>query len=423
MSATLPGWPEGLEIAPPPSHRGARIVGIRIGNIGIDPHGVEYEITIRQGREAVHSGGTASTLSLRLIGYERRYMQGFEVGLPIDVWADDAQRCFQGTITDAELEHDRWDQPSSLSLIAVGALAELGGRTTELQPWPDAPWFYQVNWVLDLAGIPEARRVIIAPVPDYWCHRRSDLDAPLEPEDSLGALDGYAAAVGAAVYDLPDGRIVVQALGSRFQMPVIEPDPADVEFAPGWRQALEVVNRVAAEWGTANAAHGRITLEDAGSRFRYGLRDVGVITDLLATEADARRRVLEFLERNAFPRWTLPGVTLLNRYPLQVGARLVLQNLPSSAPLPSWSPVVEGWEDVITPDGWTQVVTLSDPVLSGVALAWAGLPPYRWFHLRNIARWRDATSLANLFYIAEQEDDAAPAPAFSLSLPGRGDDA
>ena len=212
--------------------------------------------------------------------------------------------------------------------------------------------------------------------------------------DALTALTADKGAVGSTAFDDELGRVVVQAFDARAGLAVLDVDPADVLYAPEWNQTLDVVNRVVLGYGYGA---GTVTVDEPVSQGMFGIRWTGLFDSGLADAATASARASVWLDRLAYPRWHLPEVTLLKRYPLAIGERLNLTQLPSSAPLEAWTPVIEGWVDTIEGELWTQDVIVSDPIFSSLALRWqevtAGLA---WQGVDPLCRWFDATSIAAL---------------------------
>jgi hypothetical protein len=171
-------------------------------------------------------------------------------------------------------------------------------------------------------------------------------------------------------------------------------DPAVVFYSPAWSKTLDVANRIVLGYGYGD---GSVTVDDGVSQGLFGVRWTGLFESGLADQATAHDRALSWLERVAYPRWKLPSVSLLAPLDLSIGRMLELSALPASAPFSSWNPVVEGWTDNIDRDLWTQTVVLSDPVLSGLGLAWADVPPpITWATVDPACAWRDAYVLSNL---------------------------
>jgi hypothetical protein len=242
--------------------------------------------------------------------------------------------------------------------------------------------------------------------PDGFVPQRADVPATgdwqrievkaarLTAPDRTGAGIYMGTTVGLPVGEQINFDDVLAVEGDPAPLEPLAIDPAVVLYSPAWSQTLDVANRIVLGYGYGA---GSVTVDDPVSQSRFGVRMTGLFDSGLADQATAQSRALAWLERVAYPRWKLPGLTLLEPHDLKIGQMLELSELPASAPFPSWSPVVEGWTDLFEGPDWTQTVILSDPVLSGLGLAWQDVPPeLAWAEVDPACLWRDAYLLANL---------------------------
>ena len=141
-----------------------------------------------------------------------------------------------------------------------------------------------------------------------------------------------------------------------------------------------------------------------------GRRHYGASTKLADLESAVWRTQL-ILSRQAEPRWTLGGVSvlmyLLNEWTkaavvaLQIGDRVALESLPDPAPTAPGFLVVEGWQDSHTPgSGYVRTFSLSDPRMSFAVVTWQGLVtnPVTWAQAQGT--WVDlmtATALTRAY--------------------------
>jgi hypothetical protein len=363
--------------------------------------GVLADLTIRHGRAQVDDGPVASSMTITLEPVARELTAAFKVGRPIRLLVSDAPLVgtflvgerlvggtgprFVGTVTDAELDDDR------LALTAIGPLAAASRVALDLTGWPVEPWSARCARVFAAAGVP-AR---VEPDPAY----DPLLEVPVEQSTGTLVLGTYlpslAAAVGAAICDGPDGVIVCQALGSRSSRAsaLIELDPARVAYVPAWHQTLEVTNDVTVQYGNDQAV-ASVRATDVASMNEYGPRATAIEQTRLSTQADALTRARVSLSRSAYPRWGMPAAPVLSPLFLAVGDRVQVSELPPSSPYPTWAPLLEGWTDRIDGPDWTIDLSLSDPILSGLALTWADLaaaPALPW--TAATGPWWEAVSL------------------------------
>lgn len=204
--------------------------------------------------------------------------------------------------------------------------------------------------------------------------------------------------VQAAVADLPDGRILVQAIGSRTLTTATPLDPAEVAYAPNWQQRLPGANIVAVTYGDPEAS---VSVTDSASVAIYGPIRADYQTTIKSS-TDATTMANNRLARDAYARWTIPMCALLYGRRFGVGEALWLTELPPAAPFDPWAPILEGWTDRIVSDGdeltWTMELALSDPSLSGLGLlAWSDVTStLHWNTIDPTVAWRDALSLDDL---------------------------
>ena len=193
---------------------------------------------------------------------------------------------------------------------------------------------------------------------------------PLETEPQLlgDQLTLLADTVGALLCDMPDGRLLMQALGSRTSAGTVVLNPADVLYSPPWVQTDELSNEVSVAY-----PGGEVTLADGGSIAIYDRRRTDIATEL-QNAGDASIRGVERLARVAYPRWVMPSLPLLTGYTFGLGRMVEVTNLPPGSPYPSWHALVEGWTDSIVGPDWTMEVALSDALLSGLTLPWNAIP-------------------------------------------------
>jgi len=324
-------------------------------------------------------------VSLVLLGdWPTRVAAGDE--LQVDV---DAAPRFRGQVTDLALE---WvDGVPQLQVVGAGNLARISRRKVGYGDWPSESWADRVDrvmgeaeWSLYAQDTPRLTGLMVA--------------ARAAGETTVNAqLADLAESAGAAICDTPDGTIWIQPLAAR--QPITS-DPAPLEippdrvaYAPAWQEILDVVNVVAVAYGPEEDSHTQ-TSRNEDSVDAYGERtsDVG---GTLATEADAGTRGAELVGRRGYPRWVMPGCDVLGVFTPRIGEAVLIASLPAPSPVGSqWGPVVEGWVDQMDGPDWTTSLVLSDPVASGVSLAWMELPPTLiWNELDPAARWEDAYSL------------------------------
>lgn len=347
---------------------------------------VVAQITVRHGLDAAGDPPTASILNLAFLG---ELGPAFACGMAVAFDIDTRPR-FRGVITDLSVSID--PDEGRVSLIAAGNLSRISLRKVGYGDWPQETWTARVQRVFSEASW--TQYTLQSPPVEFQVASR------LAAETTVTAqLADLAATGGATICDLPDGKILVQALGARQPAAGAPAPPALppylVRFAPDWTQTLDVVNVAVVGYGTLEDPHTRTTRNE-GSVETYGERSSDLAATF-ATQTDADARGLEMVNRRGYPRWLVPTcdvLALLDPYP-SIGKAVTLGSLPAGSPLGStWTPVVEGWSDQLDAETWTTTLILSDPARSGLTLPWQLVTPgVRWQDTRTTATWNTAYSM------------------------------
>jgi hypothetical protein len=348
------------------------------------------DVTIRHGRTGYFDAPSPSTCQITILDTNRSVTRAVRLGRELVINATDGSTVaprFVGRTTDANLDD------GDLTIIAVGYLSTLSGYTVGAVDYPQETWTARVTRAFTDAGLASSL-VVQTPNPNPLLWAR-----PANPV----ALDGYLAelvdAIGGAVADLPDGRILVQPISWRTLDAPVYLDPATVAYAPQWISQLPGVNQLTVSYGDPDAPS-TLYRTDAASVDLYGPRPASISTPVVdALVAGALADAL--IARQAYARWTTPATELLQGRRLAIGVPVNVHHLPASAPNDPWYPILEGWQDRITSNGtaleWTMSLALSDPMLSGLALRWvdvrAGLT---WANMNQTVQWRDATDAQSL---------------------------
>ena len=389
--------------------------------IGLDD--VLADVTIRHGRTTIDDAPTASTLQLTLHEVTRELTGDFRVGVPITIDADGAPR-FTGEVTDASLDDDK------LTVIGVGRLASLSRYLIGAEPWPSEQWSARVARVFAEAGLTDLLSLQYDADFDPLLIARGSVEEPPDAVTLYDYLQQLATDIGAAIADTPDGKVLVQELNARLKLstlawvntppdiawnevdpgcsweeattagaldpdlvaPTLEIDPADVIYVPIWEMVDEIENVSTVGYGDSL----EVTHSEPSSVALYGERFGGISTQILNL-ADATTRANERVIRRAFPRWVIHSVATLRGYSLTIGQVVKLSGFPESSPYPEWNACLEGWTDSITGDVWISELAVTDPLLSGVALLWAGVPSdIAWNEVDPGCAWNEATSIGAL---------------------------
>lgn len=358
---------------------------VAIDGVDLDPLDVFSAVTIRHGRAGVDESPLGSTATLTLVGVGRAFTEPFEVGRELAIDTTGAVPRFRGRITDANLNTSDPDE-SALSLIAVSTLARISGRKVGAGAWPSETWSARVARVFTEAG--ELALLVLE-----LGSQNPTLAARAAEETSVAeALSTLAQTNPAAIADLPDGRILVQAVSSRQGRDPVELDPDLVVLAPEWTQTDDVRNVVRVEYDG-----GTVERTDAASVARFEERAPLTLATDLALVGDATARAIRELTRRAFPAWTIERAELLELdADLAIGSPVSISSLPAEAPAESVITLLEGWEDQVEGDEWTMKLALSHKRLSGFGLSWEDVPATASWDEAGAATWNDPDPLLAL---------------------------
>lgn len=398
------------------------ITRVSIGGEDLALANVTYSVRITHGRSTVTDGPQSATCDLVLYGNVRMP----ELSEPVIVEAYGQPR-FTGLVSDLEPSTDPATGRRFIIVNCTGPVADLALATVTPSSWPQETSGARAARILAAAGITAYRT-------------SGDFEVLAQTSDPANALDllgTLASSTGAAVYSAPDGTIVFQDLLARAQRyipnvwttmvgtwadqtgtwadqsspSVSDPVPLPAT-AVAWQPALRkhrgnIVNRITVKYGTGNPKPS-VTEDATASQSVHLLRDGGSLDTQLATLAGATQRAENIIERLAYPRWEIGGVTVLvpeldsskraQVLALECGSRVVLEGLPDGYPIRNWMGIVEGWGEEYTADEFGNeyhalTLALSDPAASYAALTWEQVTStIDWNEIPSRVIWADATS-------------------------------
>lgn len=384
------------------------------------------DLVIESGRKDHSDGPTASRARFTLT-----QVVPVAVGRVVQISCDGLPR-FTGRITDVDTEPAALshDAPNTVRVDAVGRLSELGRALTAWFPgttvWPQESAQDRVGRIV-AASATGVQVLIRGGLPDMLPYD----DGPVM---ALQAITDVAADVGAAVLDLPDGRVLWQAYDARdalsvpvswdeavgdwdtfhdgswasiTQESVVAPrnvrlDPCVVEWAPQWGQSRgDIVNWVKVDYGDPAAM---VYRDDRASIDLYG-PEMSTLGTKLAVKADAEQRARSIILRRGAPRWDVRRVDIdlfactesqsAEYRSLRVGDRVTVPSLPAASPggqfvgdRREWVGVLEGWSEEHSADTWLMRLHLSNPALSINALTWEQAGDGTWAGQPAGLEWR-----------------------------------
>lgn len=354
--------------------------------------GVLADLTIHHGLADIGDEPTATTCQITLLDVTAADVLAFEVGQRLAVMVADGAATpvprFSGYVTDAAL------LDNELTIIGAGEVSRLRLYVVGETDWPAEPWSARVTRIFSEAGM--AARLDLEPDPAFDPILAARVFASAGATTLGDYLAFLAAMVGAAVTDRPNGDIRVQAIGARSVAAAVKLDPADVEFAPAWRQELPRGNIVTVRYQADQGAS--VTVTDQASIDLYGER-AETIDTAFQNASDANARANQRLARAAFAHWNIPEAPIVRGLTLELGTPVELSAMPDASPADPWTPILEGWTDELSGDVWRMTLSLSDPLLSGAILPWASVPTtsaYQWNTIDTATDWTEALTLDDL---------------------------
>ena len=416
---------------------------VTIAGQQVDPCHVLANVTVLHGRGGVADGPTASSATIVVDAPPG----------PMPVWAapdlivlsGPDGPLFTGRIATIDLDHPTRDGQTvgAFTITATGPVARLGLRPAGDVPWPQEAGTARATHILDAAAVP------------YLIDGAADQQVLPREVDSRPALDllgELAESTSAAVFDLPDGRVVYQPMADRasrvfpWRWQDFQPEFRWQDFAPAltwadmgtgewWSPASQFpvdlpCQAVAWEprWSTTDAAivnHARIgyglpavegdeqpweEAVDQGSVDTNGRRYLYRGTQL-AVGSDAQALATRLVTVYGRPHWSLPEVTVILDHvdeavrgqvvALVCGDHVTVTGMPAPAPATDWTGIVEGW----TYTQWAaagrhqaqMVFAVSALPESLAVMRWAEYPPgYRWADHPAWITWADLISVDDL---------------------------
>ena len=365
---------------------------VELDGVSIPLADILADVTIHHGRADVSDEPTAATAQLTFHDVVKEFVEAFTLGGALELTARDGLGDpfprFTGRITDARLDVDE------LTVIAAGPLSTLRGYPIGAGDYPEETWSARIARAFADAGLESLLELEHDPAFNPILAARTAATAgPTTLGDYLTFL---LPTVGAGAADLPDGQILVQAVGARSLDDLYELDPADVTYAPAWVEELPRGNIVTVRYHADQGAS--VTVTEPSSIAIYGDRAETIDTALRDT-ADATYRANLRLGRGAFSHWNILEAPVLRGLELSLGAPILLSSMPPASPFEPWTPILEGWTDTITGDDWTMTLALSDPLVSGLTVPWVAVPlepAYHWDTVDEETDWTEALTLEAL---------------------------
>lgn len=406
-----------------------QITGITIGGVSVALGDVEYNVFVTHGRSNITDGASSSTAAITLIGKDDT-MPSVAMAQMLNIKAHGVDR-FTGRITDLNIEHIKNTNLSRFNIQAIGKVSRLGTKTIGGNDFPKENAHARALSIMQLSG----EDYIVEGGYEIELKAKTANDQPI-----LDIINQLASDVGAAVVDRPDGKILVQFYDARganeyfekwqdqgnqkwseqtlrwIDKQAISPTAGipvnlnanTVIYEPIWRiNSGSIINRV--NLGYDNGAV--YTVEDTGSQADFGLRALGLNTEIHDLTS-ATLRAGQILNRQSQPRWAMGSVEVyMDRITdttqrsklmaLTCGNRVQVNGLPKPAPYTNWVGVVEGWSESFVGNGnnggtHRLVLALSDPFASYAGMTWNQLLLQKWNTINTSVIWANAITPENL---------------------------
>lgn len=313
-------------------------------------------------------------------------------------WADIRPR-FSGRITDLVVG------PSAgglglglLTITAVGQAADLGRMRVGRGPYPAENDGARVSRILNDAkaqGSPITTG-LIDPGQVPLLGRAAD------PAAAWGLLTDVAQQAGGVIFEARDGKVTYHdSEHRRGTTTPLDLTAANVLRQLVWQSDLDgVVNDLTLSYGPGST-QATVRVVDSASVNRFGTLEASLSSQIL-DQGSAQARATDMVGRQGGPRWraetitidllrTTPTATTVGVAGLEVGRMIDFSGQPSTSPWTTARLWVEGWDEVIGPDGWQMTLAVTEHSLTGPAPRWVDYPhTLTWASTPDIS-WLGAT--------------------------------
>jgi len=374
---------------------------VRVDSVIVDLNTISADVVIRVGRSDIFTKTATSTCRIVFRGVTTDTTTPY-VGTIVEVYNTVATKVFEGVITDAVLTVETSTSGANLTVTALGNTTRAGFTLEGLATYPGEFGTRSEHLPAETIDQRLARFNTLLPSPAitiqaYKSVTDRNLTAYVGPDQSVIAhIENISDSARGLFYDAGNGNLYWQDVEWRNAQSVLTFDPDAVLFAPIWVQNAQVVNDV-----TVNYSGTSVFTFDQRSIDLYGRRELSVST-ILVDSANASALASSLLSRSKRPRWQIESIGYVQgptEVTYLVGQPVKITNLPAGSPAPIAYGIVEGYEHRYIRDTHTTTYFLSDPVQSGIALAWEDLPAdaaSEWQDALPIV-WDDAITLSDLF--------------------------
>lgn len=374
------------------------ITSVSVAGTSVELATIGADVVTRIGRQDIYSKSATASSTITFYDVDTDVTRPF-VGAEVIVTATGSYTVFRGIISDASLSVASPTSGARLNVTAIGNSSRLAYIKVGASGYPAQTVENRIAAIMSDAGFSTStwpKYAIDAPA----SVKSRTLAAYSSGEASaLSLIDQVSDSTRGFLYDSRDGIVRWQALEQRNTLATTSFDPTVTIFAPEWRQDTQVLNDVTVVWSGGN-----VYGTDTRSISAYGTREFSVTT-ILDTQADATSLARDLLARSKRPRWQLVNVGTSNAASpsvIEPGTPVSISSLPTGSPAAIAYGVVEGYEDRYLRADHSVVYFISDPVQSGIALAWEDIPAttaYQWQDALTGVVWDDAITLSDLFTV------------------------
>lgn len=228
------------------------------------------------------------------------------------------------------------------------------------------------------------------------------------PTSALGYLSEIASWGGALLYENVDGTITYRTPNATATVVgAFPPDAVALGGSSMTRETGDVLNQLIVSYGTASP-QATYTGTDAASQTLYGVRGKTYSTEL-ANSTDAQALANVQIANYSDPFWSMPDVqvmidtmrtedaaVVLN---YRIGDIVTVTNLPSDAPLSSYTSTILGWSERLGANYWTTTFHLASEGWSQSAIKWSDIPTgagKKWSNVTAGVSWNEALTLSRI---------------------------
>lgn len=228
------------------------------------------------------------------------------------------------------------------------------------------------------------------------------------PVSALSYMSDIATWGGALLYETVDGTIVYRTPNATANVVgAFPPNAVGLAGSQMTRETGDVLNQIIVSYGTASP-QATYTGTSTGSQTSYGVRGQSYTTEL-SNSADATAMANVLLASYAYPAWSMPNVevhvdmlalpdaSVVLSY--RIGDIVTVTNLPSDAPVSSYTSTILGWSERLGKNYWSTSFHIASEGWTQSAIRWTDIPGgagKKWNNVTAGVSWNDALTLTRI---------------------------